>query len=280
MAEESRRHSLLRAIKSVHDASSDLVRILVIVNGTRRSLDLVDSLKSLPGITMHSLDTGSLPLACLYGRRLVETPYYCFLDDDDEYLPGAIDLRLQALRASPDLDLVVSNGFRCIANNDHLCFEDLNSVSSAPFESLFRENWLASCGAMFRTEKVGVDYFENPHAYLEWTWLAFRLCMECKQVGVINAPTFRIHDTPGSASKSPEYSKATFALYLRMLASNPPKQIAMVVRARIGRLLHGEADLLRSQGKIMEAWCSHLRSLTYPGGWRYLPFSRYLFSKK
>ena len=115
MAEEKRRHSLLRAIESIIAASVDPVQILVVVNGSRRSPEVLGKLRELDSVSILSLETGSLPLAILAGRRAVQTPYFCFLDDDDEYLPHAIDLRLAPMRSNEKLDFVVSNGYRGIA---------------------------------------------------------------------------------------------------------------------------------------------------------------------
>lgn len=278
MAEEKRRHSLLRAIESILAASVNPVQILVVVNGNRRSPEVLGKLRALDNVRIFSLETGSLPLAILAGRREVQTPYFCFLDDDDEYLPHAIDLRLAPMRSNEKLDFVVTNGYRCIDGNDTVCFSGLDHVASSPFEALFKENWLASCGSLFRSDRVGAEYFEDPHAFVEWTWLAFKLCMDKKLIGVVDAPTFRVHDTPASASKSTDYCAAMHPLYQRMLASQPPRFIASIIRSRIGSLLHSESDSFRKQGKFLEAWGAHLKSLCYPRGWRYLAFSRHLLS--
>lgn len=276
MAEDRRHQSLLRAIESIRSASADPVQIVVVVNGSHRSDAVLKSLSSLSQVRILSLDVGSLPLAQLEGRRAVDTPYFSFLDDDDEYLPGAIDLRLKPLEADHSLDFSISNGYRNLAGNDVICFSSLDRVAPAPFEALFQENWLASCGALFRSSSIGAEYFEKPHAYVEWTWLAFKLCLDNKKLATISEPTFRIHDTPDSASKSPAYSNAISDLYQRMLRCAPPRHIRTMVLKRIGASLHSDANSLWKQGCWGKAWEAHLKSLFYPGGWRYLTFSRHL----
>jgi glycosyltransferase involved in cell wall biosynthesis len=278
MAEEKRHDSLLRAIASVFDATSKLPHVVVVVNGNRRSSGVESSLRNIDHIELLSLETGSLPLAILAGRRAVKTKYFCFLDDDDEYLPGAIDARIGAFADNEDIDFVVTNGYRNLSGVDSLCFDGLGKAAAAPLTQLFHQNWLASCGSLFRSDRIGIDYFEEPHPYVEWTWLAFKLCMAGKKIAVLDQPTFRIHDTLDSVSKSMDYSEAFGKLYRKMLDQNPPKTVASIIRRRMGEDFHCQADLFRQRGKLAAAWRAHLRSLFYPGGWRYLSFSRHLVS--
>ncbi|MCL2524012.1 MAG: glycosyltransferase [Betaproteobacteria bacterium] len=272
MAEKSRHDSLLRAIASL----SDVTHVVVVINGNRRSPDVENSLLKFDHVELLSLEIASLPLAILAGRRAVKTTYFCFLDDDDEYLPGAIAARVAALAGRDDVDFLVTNGYRHLDGVDRLCLDNLDRVPAAPLAELFRQNWLASCGSLFRSERIGAGFFEEPHPYAEWTWLAFKLCMAGKKMATLDQPTFRIYDTPNSASKLTAYSEAFHTLYRRMLEKKPPKFIISIIRQRIGEDLHCRADSLRQQGKMTAAWGAHLRSLLYPGGWRYLPFFRHL----
>ncbi len=276
MAEERRRDCLLRAINSIFSASIKPVHVVVVVNGHRRSEALMNDLRNIDHVELLLFDIGSAPLAQLVGRRAVRTRYFCFLDDDDEYLPGGIDTRVALLESRGDLDFVVTNGYRCLEGVDRPCFNDLGKIQRAPLVALFNQNWLASCGSLFRSERIGIECFEEPHPYVEWTWLAFKLCMTGKEMAVLDQPTFRINDTPNSVSKSMDYTESFDALYRRMLEMKPPKSIVSTIRQRIGECFHCRADVLREQGKWLPAWKMHLKSLFYPGGWRYLPFSRHL----
>lgn len=276
LAEQHRQASLLRAIASARTACAQPVQILVVVNGQRRSHAVWRALQAMQDIRLVSLPEPSLPKACLAGRRAVSTPFFCFLDDDDELLPGSLDKRLAPLQSNSAVDVVASNGYLHQDGADQLFYEHLDRVPAAPLHALFTENWLASCGALFRSDSVGTPYFENFHAYAEWTWLAFQLGMAGKTIAVVNQPTFRIHDTPGSASKTPAYHQAHASLHQKMLASAPPADIAQRIRRQIGARLHNETEALRRSGAFLPAWAAHLRSLTYPGGWRYLSFSRHL----
>ena len=276
MAEQKRLSSLLHAIDSLQSATSSPLQITVVVNGQRRSPEVMAALEKIPSIKIISLTVASLTASRLAGRQSVDTPYYCFLDDDDEYLPKAIDLRLEPMLKNDLIDFVISNGYRHTSEKDKICLHNLEQASSAPFHALYKENWLTSCGFLFRSDSIGVDYFEDLHAYVEWTWLAFKLCLHQKKGVVVDVPTFRIHDTPDSASKSSAYGDAIHTLYLRMLERQPPADIAKIIRQRMGANLHSKADASRRKGLLSEAWQLHLRSLLCPGGLRYLPFSRHL----
>lgn len=276
MAEAHRKASLLRALDSARAASAQPVHIIAVVNGQRRDPEVVQVLQAMEDVTLVSLPQASLPAARLAGRQAVTTPFYCCLDDDDELLPGSIDLRLAFLLADQAVDIMVGNGYVCRGGSDTVAYQHLDQVTAAPLHALFRENWLASCGAMFRTDSVGSGYFDDPLPYAEWTWLAFRLARDGKTVAVVDQPTFRIHDTVGSASKTPKYGDALETLHQKMLDSAPPADIARLIRQRIGAHLHMKAEKLWRSGQPRAAWAAHLRSLAHPGGLRYLPFSRHL----
>ena len=88
------RHSLLlRAIESTRRNQSPPL-VLVVINGSRRSPEVIADLRARSGLRVLQLDQASLPAAIEAGRHAVATPFFSFVDDDDEYLPEAVDLRL------------------------------------------------------------------------------------------------------------------------------------------------------------------------------------------
>lgn len=274
LAERTRREGLLRAIESLRNASSEPLRIIVVVNGSRFDPDTVSLLRGVPDVKVVQMEIGSLPYAIEVGRGLVETPYFCFLDDDDEYLPGAIDLRLHALESDPEADLVVTNGYRYDGMQSSLALKPLDGVSRDPLGSLFEGNWLASCGGLFRSERVTRAVFTDINAYTEWTWIAFRLAREGWKVAVVDAPTFRINETAGSASKSDAYRRAFLVLYRRMLDAGLPKELERRAKGRISDVWHDLAVVELGRGNRAEAWRCHLSSLRFAHGMRYLAFTR------
>lgn len=270
LAERRRWDALRRAIASLHAATAtpaDL-QIVVVVNGARWDTEVLDWLGTQP-VTIVRVEEGSAPLAQLMGRRQVTGSHFCFLDDDDEYLPRAIDLRLAALLQDPTADIVVTNGWRNDGAREDPVLRKLGAVSVDPLGALFEENWLASCGALFRADRVGSEFFEGFHPYLEWTWLAFRLASAGRRVAVLDVPTFRIHDTPGSASKSFSYAESERALYERMLAAADREDVRSLLRDRIQNQWSMRAATKLRLGDVRGAWADFRHVLEYPGSWRF-----------
>lgn len=276
MATRERAAGLRRAIDSVRRASDHPAAIIVVVNGERADAQVCDWLKAQRDVHFHYVAQPSAPNAVLQGRRLVSTPYFSALDDDDEYLAGGLDVRLKALESSPDADLVITNGYRHVEGNDDRFYETLDGVDRDPLANLFTRNWLASCNNLFRSTTVGVEFFEDYHPYIEWTWLAYRLGLAQKKVKVVDRATFRNHDTPLSLSKSKAYGETLLALYGRMLSAGPEPAVRQLIRKRIGAAWHGDSVRALRRGERLRALACHLRSMCLPGAARYLAYSRYL----
>lgn len=279
-ATSHRTHSLQRAIESIRASSSTPLAIVVIVNGQRFDNQICGWMENQPDVMLDFLKEPSLTAAILKGRQLVRTRFFSFLDDDDEYLPESIDKRRAVLEDSPGIDLVVTNGFRREGGADRLAFNRLPSAISDPLSSVFKAIWLCSCNALYRTASVQENYFEELHARAEWTWLAFNLALDGKKVSAIDAPGFRIHDTPGSLSKSQEYQEAYLALYQRMLLKKPPTAVARLIRERAASAWHDRSVQALNRGDRVDALMSHTRSLLLPGGLRYLSYTRRLLQNQ
>ena len=280
MATAERAVSLQRAIDSIRTSSTKPVMVIPVVNGQRFSPGVCAWLKGQTDLHYIQIEEGSLPLALLEGRLRVQTEYFGFLDDDDEYLPGTLDAKIDALMAHPNLDIVISNGYRQSQGIQSVFHPDIGGVIKDPLGTLFERNWLASCGGLFRTRSATVHFFENPHPYAEWTWLAFRLCMAQKKLGAIDIPGFRIHDTPGSLSKTTAYQQSYFSLFERMLQAKPPHRIASRIRNYVSAAYHQVSEDELRRGNRFGAFKAHLRSImSSPRGLRYLSYTRHLLRK-
>lgn len=278
MASLERSQLLQRAVASIRASSSQAVRIIAVVNGTRFDTQVCDWLKAQSDIHFEYMAEPSLPGALLRGRELVETDYFSTLDDDDEYLPGVTDQKLAALHADAQADLLVGNFYRCSADGvDTLGYDRLGDVPARPLECGMQFNWLSSGNALYRTASVPVRYFEISHAYAEWTLLAFQLAMDAKKIIVLDIPVFRCHETPNSLSKSTFYVDAYIPLFERMLAAAPPPAIARLVRQKMGAAYHDASVAALREGKRFHAWRYHGQSLAKPGGLRYLSYTRFFF---
>jgi hypothetical protein len=252
------------------------VRIIAVVNGNRVNETVVSWLARQPDVQCVRQERGSAPLARLRGRELVRTEFFSFLDDDDEYLADATDRKLEVMQRFPRAALVVTNGLYRQSDGESLLYDRMTEIPADPLVSLFYQTWLNDCNSLFRSAEVPVDYFQDPHDYCEWTWIAYRLALDGKKVAVLDAPAFRLHDSPGSLSKSPAYQASLIPLFERMLARSPPKAVARLIHRRMASTHHSFSSDAFARGDRLAAWRAHLSSLATPGGWRYLTYSRHL----
>jgi glycosyltransferase involved in cell wall biosynthesis len=272
--EARRETSLFRAIDSVRSQEGVNPLILVIVNGDRVDLRAFERLKTTEGLSIHRLSEGNFPLAVRYGRSVVTAEYFSFLDDDDEYLPGALKVRVTPLINGPQIDFVATNGYRRLNDVDHLALDETSEIEKDPHGALFKRNWLASCGGLFRTTSVTLDYFDPDVKASEWTYLAFRLSQGLR-MKFLNVPTFRVYDSPQSLSKSLKWITDEVKTIEKMISLESTASLLTILRARHSDALHGLADLHRNLGNYALAWSFHLRSLR-ASGWHYLLFTRKL----
>jgi len=273
LGEARRRSSLVRAIESVSRQGCSIP--LVVINGNRYDPSLADELRRRSDIRLLFQERANLAGAIQTGRQAVDTEYFAFLDDDDEYLPQAFARRLQVMSQRRDVDVAISNGLREQAGEHEVVIADLKQVAADPMAGMLRSNWLASCAGLYRSSSFGEALFALPD-YFEWTYLAFSLCLERKQLEFFDESVFIVHDTAGSQSKSEHCRVAHADVLERLLALDLPTRIRRGVREKYGSALHTLADHCRMRGKYRDAWLYHLRSLVQPKGMRYALFTRKL----
>jgi len=273
LAEAHRFPGLQRAIKSIQKSDLSIgVSICVVVNGQRFDENVLQWLNTQK-LTIVRVLEGSLPLALFHGKCAVRTKYFGFLDDDDEYLPRALHSRFSALESFPDFDVVVSNGYKCCGGIDTPALNRLQFVSANPLLELFRENWIGSCTALFRSKSFSNQFFERIFPYLEWSHLGFLIAINEKKIGVVDVPTFRINNTPGSASKSEAYQDAHIDFYRYVLTHKLPAPVLKVVQTRLQdawalRVLYA---MHARQFKVAQNSLWEVAAL--PKSWRYTPLA-------
>jgi glycosyltransferase involved in cell wall biosynthesis len=273
--ERRRWEALERAIAGVLAQEGVAAQVIAVVNGNRYDAGCFEALKQKDRVTVLYRSAGSAPLAQAAGREAVRTPFFAFLDDDDEYLPGALAIRLAPLLADPALDFVVTDGYRARGGRDELAVADRGMIAADPLGALCERNWMASCAGLFRTKTVTPDYFADPAPYMEWTYLAFRLAGRLA-MRWLDTPTYRINDSPASLSKSEAYLQSELDILRRVLTLPLSAPARRAVRRKFGRACHVFAEQSRCHGSLARAWRYHLDSLVQPGGWRYLAYSRKL----
>lgn len=270
-----RKEQLAQAIASIQQQKNVNAQILLVVNGQRFDPDMLAELRGRTDLKVEYREEGNLPKALVHGRRQVTTDYFCFLDDDDWLLEHSLDMRVQALERDASLDVAVTNGYNVFEQRREIRVRHTTDINTQPLLALIAGNWLASCGGLFRTSTIGAEYFEGLIKFYEWTLLAFRLCQE-RKILFINEPTFAIRDTPGSLSKSSDFVLSDEALLRLMLAGNIPDEARQALRRKLTGTLHTISEHLLDQGHYWRAWEYHLKSLFYPGGLVFLPYTRRL----
>ena len=275
-AKRERFHLIKRAVNSIRKSSSSQIKIIVVANGNSCDKNVIDWLQLQSDITYVYDPLPSQANAVLIARKLVDTPYFSTLDDDDEYLEGATDIKLNALHEVSDADMIVTNGYHNKNNSDMIMYKNYSEASNDPLRYLFKFNWLHNCNALYKTDRISIDFFEDPFLNIEWTWLAYKIALYKKKILFLDRTTFRYYDTPMSASKTVAYMEGHMPLYERMLELNPPQNIVTLIRERMSMDWHCRSDRALQAGQHGEALTCHLRSLFLPGGLRYLLYSRRL----
>lgn len=272
---DARREKLLyRAIDSVmNQAHSDLYRVelLVVVNGSRVDDRVLDFVSTLP-VRLLIMEEGNVSKARYAGVQSSGSNFFCFLDDDDEFLPGALAHRLSLFEDG--VDCVVTNG---LVNDSRLVSERVARLANAePAAAFFVQNWFASPGSMFKRGAVGYELFDMEHRYFEWTLLFFKLIAARHRIKYDDTPTYRVwQDSPGSASKSLDYSLAHASVLADILALPLGEDALATLRLKHHAALNAKSQMHLERRQRLEAWKSHLSCLK-SGGWRYLPFTRKL----
>ena len=274
-ARPERAEALQRAIAGVN-AQRPIPELLVVVNGAGFDKALVESLKSDPRVRYDYLNVGSYPAAQRRGRDLVRTAFFCYLDDDDELLPGSIAARLERAKQADQPDIVVCDGVRHVGERD-IAFCDCRPVAGTDLMlDLLRQNWFASTAPLFRSDSIVPAFFDGKTKYFEWTLIAFRVLSAGRRMVLIDDLGFRLHDSPASLSKNPLGTLATPALLNQLLDFDPPRLVRDELRRRLAKAHHACSDLEHHNGNHLAAWRHHLRSIALPGGLAYLAYTRRL----
>jgi glycosyltransferase involved in cell wall biosynthesis len=274
-ANASRAPYLRRAIRSLVNDLRGLTLPVVAVNGSSYVPEFLDELKRRRDIRCIYLEEAGTIGARLAARKVVDTEFFGLLDDDDEYLPGGVDVQLRPMMEDPSVDAVVTNGFRCEKGEDELHFPAFATFQHDPLKSLMDWPWLNSGGLLCRSGTVSSSYLEVPRS-MELTYMALKLALS-RKLRFVDVPTYRWHrDAPEQLSRSKYYMEGAPEGIGRMMALDPPAGIRRRLARKYAASLHSLSDWERSDGNYNAAWRYHLRSLCSLYGIRYLPYTRHL----
>jgi len=275
MATAARAGALERVLASLRSQVGAKALPIVVANGSSRDREVVEWLSRRRDLHLIEREEGSLAKAVAQGRTTVETEFFSILDDDDEYLPEALAIRVSAMESAERPDVAVTSGFRQIGGSDEPCLPDIESFARDPIAALVQVNWLASCAGLYRTDSIGAEFFATMPNYLEWTYVAFVLALE-KRIAFVGRPTYRIHtETPGSLSKSRQMLLETPSVLRRILELELPVSVRPQMERKYRGALHQAADFELRDRRLVSAWKLHWKSLAYGRGLRYLPFTRH-----
>jgi glycosyltransferase involved in cell wall biosynthesis len=274
----ARARLLARSVSSVLDQIVGDPEVIVVANGPDVDRSTLETVGNRPGIRIVRQREADPLTALLAGRRAVQAPLFAFLDDDDEFLPGALEHRLDLMATHPGADVVVTNGFRCSHGQDQLVMPSMETATRDPFGALLRRNWLLSCAGTYRTERILEETFVT-RQYFEWTTIGFLLACRHTTFVFSDVPTYRVNDTPDSLSKSAAFDDAEVTVLADLVARAPTGPTRRLVRAKLAAAHHSAADRALTQGLVARACAHHLRSLRHPSGWRYLPFAYRLLQR-
>lgn len=273
---EERAELLEGAITSVAEQAGVRAIPLVVLNGTRVCPDVERRLRADRRVRLIMLGEADLPTALRIGCAAVNTPYFGALDDDDVLLSDALARRVSELKKHPELDVVVTNGYRREDGVDILNIPADADINSDPIRALLERNWLLPGSWLCRSDRVSVELFEGMPSYLECTYLAASFATSYQMLW-LGEPTvaYRI-GSPQAESRSRRYIVGQAAALRRILRLPLPDDVKRALRRRIANAYHGAAEYDRRAGDMQKAWRWHLASLRSTGGWRYLPFTRHL----
>ena len=262
-----------RALVSVLSQEGVNAVPVVVVNGAKRCPELVKELRGDPRVRLVEVSRAGIPGALRAGRDAVECEWFSALDDDDFYLPDALATRVEALRARPDCDAVVTNGYVRGHGVDRLHVPQMQRVARDPLKALTEGNWLLPGAWMCRSESVGSWLFRHMPRMLECTYLAMQLALHCRPCFVDRPTVVWNTDTPRSESKSREYLLGYVAALEQMLELPLPPETRRWLQVSRTSAQHDRADLHLRENALSEAWPWHIRCLSSPGGWRHAPFT-------
>ncbi|GGX49794.1 glycosyltransferase family A protein [Saccharospirillum salsuginis] len=278
LAKAERADSLLHSLDILRHQVNVRAQPIIVINGQQYDPDLSRSLKADPDLKVLEIDTPSVSQARFVGRQHVNTEFFTFLDDDDEFTQDALSLRLLPLKNDPELDAVVTNGFVRKLDNHLLTsiFKSFPSGTTSPATALVNENWLASCGGLFRTSTIGEQYFKDLKDYFEWTSLAFELAKHAR-IHFLDHKTFIVNQTPASLSQSLEYKLEEPELLKSIIGCQSlPKKETDILKLRLSSTYNRLANHFLKDGKMQRSLYYHYKcTVASRHGWTYTPWLRH-----
>jgi glycosyltransferase involved in cell wall biosynthesis len=278
-AELRRAETLTRAIKSCFLQAELQVKVIVVVNGDQAEKVIIDTLSNNKDISVLQLEEGNAPKARLAGLKKVETDYFGFLDDDDEFFKDALAGPLKLLVNQVKADAVIMPGLKKLIESEvkKPILNFFPECNEDPYVALLKGNWLASCGGIYRKSSVEPRVFENLPLYFEWTYTALRLS-ESYSLYFYQIPTFVIHQTTGSLSATTGYELFEVDFLLDVTKNYQiPNSLKNHFKKKLASKYNTLANFSLKRGERKRAAIYHLKCLSSSRfGLQYLAWTRHL----
>ena len=236
--------------------------VIVVVNGNKRSSEVIRYLEDKDRVVIYYSPIGSAPLAQYLGRKKAKSEYFGFLDDDDILLPNALLTRATMLEKNNEIGCVVDQGVRNVDGIITPIEMDIIQCNMDPLDALLQKNWMASCSALFSTKLISEELFENPVEYVEWTFLAFKLCKQTK-IKFINSVGFQINSTANSLSASDDYRLGEIITLKRMVKMESSNRVQELLNCKLGNAYHGLSLYFIEQKNIKKGLYYNFKTTKY-----------------
>jgi glycosyltransferase involved in cell wall biosynthesis len=280
VGERARAASLQRAVRSVLDQRGVEAECIVIFNGSNYDATAIAWTQAQERTRCVVMDGPDKPRATLVGRSLVNSEFFCYLDDDDELLPGALERRVDIIRRR-HLDCVATNGYAVEGRHTRPVFTETRALHETGYvhSLLASRNWLASCGGLFRTATVNLSYFQNLPQHREWTVIAFRIASTLK-VHFEDVATFRIYSSPDSQSKKDSYIDAGVHILEDMQRYATDAEHITMIAHRKAAAYRAMCSYYRLRRNFGTAWRAYWNAVRSRGGWTYIPYGLLLLFRR
>ena len=278
VCDDARSGLLKRACDSVRAMAGSLdYSIIVVANGSRVSASVLEWLAARPDVEVIRLRSGSHPLARRVGAEMANCEFLGFLDDDDELMPGMLERKVAYFRDHPEVDVLVTDGWRVSSSGSTNIFPQLRDRSADLIQTMMQTGW-GACALTLRSQNVALSAFDAELRHMEWTLTALLLARRYR-VGFLDEPTYRYYETtPDSLSKSSDHRFAEPEVWRRLAKEFTGTPYEAFVRRRYVKACHSVSHAFALQGDMGQAWRFHTESLLSRGGLVHLPFSvRLLF---
>ena len=275
-----RSEELVRAIRSVTEQQGVEIIVLVVVNGSLFDPELLGKVSDTKGVKVLSLEVAGISNARFRGRQYVDTPYFLFLDDDDELYPFALhDLLGKFSLSESDVGLVIADAYNDYRSKNYGFYPSCSEIELHPLAALLDENWLIVQSTLFKTEVVPSRIFDIKTNSNECTMIAFNIALENIKIKVLDKVICVIHDKEDSESKTEHFITNEPYVIKWMLTKDVPREIKIKLHRKLAAAFHNNSMYYLKRNVFLAAFVNHVKSMLISAGDSYFLYGRHILNK-